>query len=149
MPGDVGEEHGRRVRSELGVEAVEHLGEQVVELEVRERGIGDALEAAGDLGGLTRVRSRPALSSASATRRAMSSATASSRRRRTAARSRLPASSITPSTRPRAASGTNIAERMSSCLHDLDVLGGRGSRSCSTCSVRFATTSAWPSTSTG
>ena len=38
-------------------------------------------------------------------------------------RSRLPASSIMPSTRPRAASGTYIAERMSSCLHDLDVLG--------------------------
>ena len=37
------------------MEAVEHLGQKVVELEVRKRGVGDALEASGDPGRLTRV----------------------------------------------------------------------------------------------
>ena len=54
-PGSVGEQHGRGVGSERGVEAVEHLGQKVVELEVRKRGVGDALEASGDPGRLTRV----------------------------------------------------------------------------------------------
>ena len=55
----VGEQHGGGIGPELRVQPVEHLGQQVVELQVGERGVGDALEAPRDLCRLARISEQP------------------------------------------------------------------------------------------